>query len=48
MAPKFLNDAPDWLASWTGVRIDSGDPEIGAQSAIDWWQKKKVKTLVRN
>ena len=41
---KFLNNAPDWLASWTGVRIDSGDPEIGAQSAIDWWQKKGENT----
>ena len=36
---NFLNNAPDWLASWTGIRIDSGDPEIGAQHAIDWWQK---------
>ena len=41
---KFLNHAPDWLASWTGVRIDSGDPEKGAQSAIDWWQKKGENT----
>jgi nicotinate phosphoribosyltransferase len=22
----FLRNAPDWLASWTGIRIDSGDP----------------------
>ena len=22
----FLKNAPDWLASWTGMRIDSGDP----------------------
>ena len=41
---KFLNNAPDWLASWTGVRIDSGDPEIGAQYAIDWWEKKGEDT----
>ncbi|MEM6847903.1 MAG: nicotinate phosphoribosyltransferase [Pseudomonadota bacterium] len=33
----FLNSAPDWLASWTGVRIDSGDPVAGAETAIQWW-----------
>jgi len=22
----FLDNAPDWLATWTGMRIDSGDP----------------------
>ncbi len=34
----FLNNAPDWLASWTGIRIDSGDPVKGAEAAIKWWQ----------
>lgn len=33
----FLDDAPDWLAGWTGMRIDSGDPATGAERAIDWW-----------
>ena len=33
----FLDKAPDWLASWTGVRIDSGAPATAAQIAIDWW-----------
>jgi len=33
----FLNKAPDWLAGWTGIRIDSGDPATAAQTAIDWW-----------
>ena len=33
----FLRDAPDWLAGWTGIRIDSGDPATGAEMAIDWW-----------
>jgi nicotinic acid phosphoribosyltransferase len=23
----FLERAPDWLAGWTGIRIDSGDPQ---------------------
>ena len=41
---NFLDNAPDWLASWTGVRIDSGDPKIGAQHAIDWWQSKGEDT----
>jgi nicotinate phosphoribosyltransferase len=33
----FLKNAPDWLAGWTGIRIDSGDPAVGAETAIRWW-----------
>ncbi|PTW47729.1 nicotinate phosphoribosyltransferase [Rhodovulum kholense] len=33
----FLENAPDWLAGWTGIRIDSGDPAEGAEAAIAWW-----------
>ncbi|WP_127901286.1 nicotinate phosphoribosyltransferase [Solirhodobacter olei] len=33
----FLARAPDWLTSWTGIRIDSGDPVAGAEEAIRWW-----------
>ena len=36
----FLENAPDWLTKWTGVRIDSGDPATGAEIAIDWWRKR--------
>jgi nicotinate phosphoribosyltransferase len=36
----FLRNAPDWLASWTGIRIDSGDPATGAETAIRWWQER--------
>jgi len=36
----FLKNAPDWLASWTGIRIDSGDPAIGAELAIRWWTER--------
>jgi nicotinate phosphoribosyltransferase len=36
----FLRGAPDWLASWTGIRIDSGDPAAGAERAIAWWQSQ--------
>ncbi len=32
----FLRNAPDWLAGWTGIRIDSGDPATGAETAIRW------------
>ena len=36
----FLERAPDWLTSWTGIRIDSGDPAQGAETAIDWWRSR--------
>ena len=36
----FLKNAPDWLAGWTGIRIDSGDPVKGAETAIRWWQAR--------
>ncbi|MEO3413397.1 nicotinate phosphoribosyltransferase [Roseovarius sp. CAU 1744] len=36
----FLDRAPDWLAGWTGIRIDSGDPAEGAEIAIDWWKSR--------
>ncbi len=36
----FLENAPDWLAGWTGIRIDSGDPAEWAKVAIDWWRKR--------
>ena len=36
----FLERAPDWLAGWTGIRIDSGDPAEGAEIAIDWWASR--------
>ena len=36
----FLERAPDWLASWTGIRIDSGRPEDGAETAIAWWESR--------
>ncbi len=35
-----MENAPDWLAGWTGIRIDSGDPATGAETAIDWWKSK--------
>ncbi|MFQ3184467.1 MAG: nicotinate phosphoribosyltransferase, partial [Octadecabacter sp.] len=34
----FLDNAPDWLAGWTGIRVDSGNPATGAERAINWWK----------
>ena len=36
----FLARAPEWLAKWTGIRIDSGDPATGAETAIRWWKAR--------
>jgi nicotinate phosphoribosyltransferase len=36
----FFDRAPDWLAGWTGIRIDSGDPATGAEMAIRWWTER--------
>ena len=36
----FLDRAPDWLAGWTGIRVDSGDPATAAETAIAWWKDR--------
>lgn len=36
----FLTHAPDWLAGWTGIRVDSGDPAAIAEMAIGWWTQR--------
>ncbi|MGR3616987.1 MAG: nicotinate phosphoribosyltransferase [Paracoccaceae bacterium] len=36
----FLDNAPEWLNGWTGMRIDSGDPATGAETAIRWWEER--------
>jgi len=36
----FLDKAPDWLAGWTGIRIDSGDAAGSAEIAIQWWKDR--------
>ena len=38
--PGFLDRAPEWLARWTGIRIDSGDPVEAAETAIRWWRTR--------
>lgn len=36
----FLEKAPDWVARWTGIRIDSKDPIEGGEEALRWWQAR--------
>ncbi len=33
---QFLRDAPDWVADWTGQRIDSKDPFVAGDEYIEW------------
>lgn len=37
---NFLSRAPDSLADWTGIRVDSGDPFEGGETAIAWWRDR--------
>lgn len=43
----FLENAPDWLAGWTGIRIDSGDPAAAAEIAIKWWKDRGEDPLTK-
>ena len=36
----FFENAPDWIAKWTGVRIDSGDAAAMAERVIEWWKRR--------
>ncbi len=36
----FFENAPDWIAKWTGVRIDSGDAIAMAERVITWWKSR--------
>ena len=37
---QFLEGAPDWVADWTGQRIDSKDPIIAGDEYIVWLQSR--------
>ena len=37
---QFLNDAPGWVANWTGQRIDSKDPYVAGDEYINWLQQR--------
>jgi nicotinate phosphoribosyltransferase len=33
---QFLRDAPDWVADWTGQRMDSKNPYVAGDEYIEW------------
>jgi nicotinate phosphoribosyltransferase len=37
---NFLANAPDWIADWTGIRVDSKEPIAGGEEAIAWWRNR--------
>jgi nicotinate phosphoribosyltransferase len=37
---QFLKHAPDWVADWTGQRVDSKDPCIAGDEYISWLKGK--------
>jgi len=37
---QFLNNAPDWVADWTGQRIDSKDPFLAGDEYIAWLESR--------
>jgi nicotinate phosphoribosyltransferase len=37
---QFLEGAPDWVANWTGQRIDSKDPYVAGDEYIAWLQRR--------
>ncbi len=47
---QFLRNAPDWVANWTGQRIDSKDPYIAGDEYIEWLERRgrnpKQKRLI--
>ncbi len=36
---QFLEGAPDWVANWTGQRIDSKDPYVAGDEYIAWLER---------
>src|ERR1700738_2600101 len=37
---QFLRGAPDWVADWTGQRVDSKDPYVAGDEYIAWLKAK--------
>ncbi|WP_213806822.1 nicotinate phosphoribosyltransferase [Granulicella sp. dw_53] len=37
---QFLQGAPDWVADWTGQRIDSKDPVVAGDEYIGWLMQR--------
>jgi nicotinate phosphoribosyltransferase len=38
---QFLEGAPEWVANWTGQRVDSKDPFIAGDEYIAWLQQRR-------
>jgi nicotinate phosphoribosyltransferase len=38
---QFLRGAPDWVADWTGQRIDSKDPLVAGDEYIEWLMRRQ-------
>jgi nicotinate phosphoribosyltransferase len=38
---QFLSGAPEWVADWTGQRVDSKDPYIAGDEYIEWLRLHK-------
>ena len=36
---QFLQNAPDWVASWTGQRADSKDPYVAGDEYVRWLER---------
>lgn len=47
---SFLANAPEWVAKWSGFRIDSKEPIAGGEELIAWWKQQgenpKEKLLI--
>ena len=37
---QFLEGAPDWVADWTGQRVDSKDPYVAGDEYIQWLKSR--------
>ena len=37
---QFLRDAPDWVADWTGQRMDSKNPYVAGDEYIAWLKER--------
>ncbi|WP_247887209.1 nicotinate phosphoribosyltransferase [Azospirillum sp. SYSU D00513] len=37
---QFLKSAPDWVADWTGLRVDSKDPVAAGEEYIAWLESR--------
>ena len=44
----FLDHAPDWVANWTGIRVDSGDPIENAEIRHQVVDSRAARTRATN